>query len=759
MDFNLKSLAKELKPNERPTEDIGDLRHRSMMEAIAPYAKPVVVNQKNLTPVYVDYKTRNTKMVLVLCPEWSPYMPPFSLARLSGVAKAAGYETHIMDLNVKAYNAFRDDWWPNQKIPFRLWNPASSWHWLGDSYMNDIHPVLEPILSEAVDKIIEMNPEVVGFSVYYISEEPTKWMCQEIKRRAPHILIAVGGPNVHKHWFDIQPYYDYVIVGEGEQNLLVMLDEIEEGWIPTEPRILTQPENQRININGLPMPDYESIDFSLYEVPNGVNSEISRGCTAKCTFCEETHFWKYRQRQAVDLITEIEWLYYNKGTDIIWFIDSLINGNVNELRAFALALKEKGLKVRFTGYARHDGRMDLAYLQDLADGGCIMFNFGCESASQKVLDDMHKGVTIQEMEQNLIDCKKVGIWAATNWIVAFPTEDFQDYSDTMTFMWRMRDNNINNMGLGVGYGLGPETIVGQNPHAYNVSFHKYQGHWITKDLAMGGPHVMMRVKLIHMWLDYFRGCTEVPIGYPVRESLHQEHYRIILNNPDLRKEMLYEKFDYNIIPPVADDNPFANQLVNEIWPFLRNLWRARGGFEAEIKFNPDIDLKEFGTQYGPAQFWATYKFKITDEGQWDADFDIKFEQVDNPLDDRPYPPEGRKGPFYAQDYSRAQSNTVKRARKLAKPTWSTDEGRSGQDFADLLDEEAHLNATIDFSFHLQWQGSGDWSDYEKYAVDVSSSKRDAMPEKETDTGTEVKSSISLDSITRMPSRKRDYIKI
>lgn len=741
MDFTLRSLAVDnLKPKERPTEDVADARHRSMMEAIAPYAKPTV--QKNLTPVYVNYKTRNTKMVLVLCPEWSPYMPPFSLARLSGVAKAAGYETHIMDLNVQAYNAYKNDWRPNNKLPFRLWDPSASWHWLGSTYMNDIHPVLEPLLLEAVDKIMEMKPSVVGFSVYYISEEPTKWMCQEIKRRDPNVLIAVGGPNVHKYWFEIQPYYDYVIVGEGEQNLLVMLDEIEAGNRPTAARILTQPEGERININGLPMPDYESIDFSQYEVPNGVNSEISRGCTAKCTFCEETHFWKYRQRQAVDLVTEIEWLYYNKGTDIIWFIDSLINGNVKELRAFALALKTKNLKVRWTGYARCDGRMDLAYLQDLADGGCIMFNFGCESGSQKVLDDMDKGVTVQEMEQNFIDCKKVGIWCATNWIVGFPTEDYQDYSDTMTFMWRMRNNNVNNMGLGVGYGLGPETIVGQNPHRFNVSWHKYQGHWITKDLSMGGPHVMTRVKTIHMWLDFFANCTDVPVGYPIRYSLAKEHYKIQLNNANLQKEMYYEKFDYNIIPKVSEDNLFANKLVNEMWPFFRNLWRARGGYRAEVYFKPEIDLKEFGTQYGPGHYWATYKFQITDEGLWAADFDIKFEQIDNPLDDRKYPPEGRKGAFYAQDYSRAQSNTVKRARKLAKPTWSVEEGRSGQDFADLLDEEKHLNETVDFSFHLKWTGKGDWSDEEQYRVSVSNEKRDVLPEKETETGITVESNFT-----------------
>lgn len=745
MDFNLKSLAVDkLVPKEKPTEDIADARHRSMMEAIAPYAKKTV--QKNLTPVYVDYKTRKTKLVLVLCPEWSPYMPPFSLARLSGIAKSSGYETHIMDLNVKSYNEFINDWLPNKKLPFRLWDPSSSWHWLGDTYMNDIHPVLEPILSKAVDDIVAINPEVVGFSVYYISEEPTKWMCRELKRRLPNVKIAVGGPNVHKSWFKIERYYDYVVVGEGEANLLVLLEEVENGVNHPNPKVLNQPEDQRININGLPMPDYESIDFSQYELPNGINTEISRGCTAKCTFCEETHFWKYRQRQAVDLIDEIEWLYYNKGTDVIWFIDSLVNGNLKELRAFAKGVAAKGLKIKWTGYARCDGRMDLEYMKDLADGGCIMFNYGIESGSQKVLDDMAKGVTIAEMEQNFIDGKKVGIWAATNWIVGFPTEDFQDYADSMTLLWRMRNNNINNAGLGVGYGLGPETIVGQNPHKFNISWHKYQGHWITNDFKIGGTHVMIRVKTFHMFADYLRGCSEVPIGYPIRINLAKEHYKILLNNPKNIKEVEYENFDYNIIKP--NINPFADTLVNEMWPFFRMLWRTRGGYRAIIKFNPEIDLKEFGDQFGPGMFNAVYKFSITDDGKWQADFNINFEQVDNIFDDREPP---RKGPFYAQDYSRLQSNTTKRARKLAKPTWSDEKGRSGEDFMNLLDEEKMLNETIDFSFKLHWVESGDWSNYADYEVKVSDTTSVVIPEKEAMDKTEF---VSID-ISSIKQNKND----
>jgi hypothetical protein len=742
LDFNLRHLAtNELKPHEKPTEDVADARHRSMMDAIAPYAKPTV--QKNLTPVYVDYKTRDTKLVLVLCPEWSPYMPPFSLARLSGIAKSAGYETHIMDLNVLAYNAFRDDWWPNQKIPFRLWDPSASWHWLGDTYMRDIHPVLETILTDAVDKIIDMNPHVVGFSMYYISEEPTKWMCQEIKRRAPHIKIAVGGPNVHKSWFNVQPYYDYVVVGEGEINLLKVLEDVENKVSREEPLILTQPEDQRLNINNLPMPDYESIDFSLYELPNGVNSEISRGCTAKCTFCEETHFWKYRQRQAVDLITEVEWLYYNKGTDVIWFIDSLVNGNLKELRAFCKAVAAKGLKINWTGYARCDGRMDLEYFKDLKAGGCIMFNYGIESGSQKVLDDMDKGVTIAEMEANFKHGKEVGIWAATNWIVGFPTEDYQDYADSITLMWRMRNMNINNAGLGVGFGLGPETIVGQNTHKFNISAHKYQNHWITQDFTKGGTHVMTRVKTFHMFLDLMRGCSEVPISYPYRANLEKEHYSIIFDNPSLRREIEYEKFDYNIIK--ANINPFADALVNEMWPFFRMLWKCRGGYTAEVLFNPNIDLKEFGSQFGPGMYTATFKFKITEDGKWNADFYYNFEQVDNPYDDREPYPAGRKGAFYAQDYSRIQSNTAKRARRLARPGWSVDDGRSGHDFSDLLNEEAALNASIDFSFNYHYIGEGDWGNFKDYEVEISNSTNTTMPEKEAMTSAE---SISLPNINQ-----------
>jgi hypothetical protein len=177
------------------------------------------------------------------------------------------------------------------------------------------------------------------------------------------------------------------------------------------------------------------------------------------------------------------------------------------------------------------------------------------------------------------------------------------------------------------------------------------------------------------------------------------------------------------------------------------LWKIRGGYTAEIYFNPTIDNKEFGNSYGACLYTGVYKFKIDNEGRWEADFYTKFDQIDNPYDDRLPPPEGRKGPFYAQDYSRIQANTAKRARRLARPDWDIGEGRSGQDFSDLLNEEAALNASIDFSFEHSWQGTGHWGNFKEYEVEVSTVKKDIIPEKEAMSASEVKA-IPITAIKR-----------
>lgn len=700
-------IEEKPQPKKTDLQDLDD-KHKVMLNAIAPYAKPV---QKNLDRIsLVKESTKNSKVLLILMPEWAAMFPPFNIARLAAVSDAVGYQTRCLDLNVKSYNYLYDNYdlknlyngtrdpKLNEKLDYDPWDGAREWKWTGENYYDELHGLLNPFFSEFIDDIVDYAPDVIGFSVYYCNSEPTNWFANELKKRLPDSIFLMGGPDAHKDIREYDPVWNYVVRGEGEIIFLDILDEIEQGVRHTDIQFLSQPVNQRIDISAFPMPKYDDFDFNEYIIPNGVNSELSRGCTAKCTFCEETHFWKYRQRTAIDALTELKDLYYNKGSNVVWFIDSLVNGNLNELRAFCKGIIAAEMDIHWTGYGRCNGKMDLEYYQDLADSGCEAINYGVESGSQPVLDAIDKGVTVPEMEQNFKDGKITGVKAFTNWIMGFPTEEYDDAANTLTFLWRMRNQNISNISPGFGFGLGMNTVVGQNPGKFGVLDHKYLNGIITHDFKLSKFHILVRMKSFYVFIKNL--ITEERIVTPNRHNIDYKHMKLEFNNPNVQNELEYENFDYNIIK--ADISPFADSLINEIWVLLRMLWRARGGYKLTLLFDEDLDMIEYGDRNaGP--YWATHHFEITDEGKWKADFKYEFIQPEPELVEMP------RLPFFAQDYSRETVNPSIRARKIAKPGEWDFEGRTDEQFHELVEEEKWLNHNIDFSFKYAWQGEGDWS--------------------------------------------------
>lgn len=679
-----------------------DDRHQRMLQAIAPWAKKIP--QKNLTPVVVQPATRKTKLLLMLLPEWAHKFPPYNLARLGSVTRAAGYETHIWDINVAARRDFIKNDWP--KINYDPWDGMRDWHWMEPQYYEDLHQYMQPLLETYLEKISELKPDLIGFTLYYCNQAPTLWLAKQIKQRWPHIKIAVGGSATHPQYYRPDTEYDYVINGEGENLLLKLLEDIENGVEHDTPMTLRQPENEKMDLDKLPLPDYSFFDFSQYDIPNGVNSELSRGCTAKCTFCEETHFYRYRQRQASSVLKEVTYLYDTYGIDTFWFIDSLVNGNLKELRAFCKGIIAAGMNIHWTGYARCDGRMDLEYYNDLAESGCVALNYGCESGSQAVLDAIDKRVTVEEMEENFRNGKLTGVEAYTNWIVAFPTETLNDFADTMTMLWRNRNNNISVISPGQGFGVGLDTIVGQNLPKFGLSDIYYMRQWIRSDFTMGKLHRMMRVKTFNIFLDHL--VTEQPIAKSTRPELAKT-YNIEFVDPTRLNDIEYEKFDYDIIN--ANINPFANTALNEIWPLLRMLWRARGGYKAHIRFNEQEDYKEFGSNTA-CPFNAEFKFEISDLGEWTANFSWNFTQPDDP--------------WMIVDYTRDTTNASIRARRLARPDLEDPTNAfSEEEWYQKVQLKAQYEQ-IDLSFAHTWKGSGNWSKVKSFDTDENISLFTAM---------------------------------
>jgi BMFP domain-containing protein YqiC len=182
------------------------------------------------------------------------------------------------------------------------------------------------------------------------------WMAREFRKLIPGVTIIVGGANATQLKITDVGVADHVVSGEGELWFVRILENLEN---PTEeiPHICTQSKDQKIDLDSMPPADYSDMDISLYD-SRGISSEFSRGCTSNCVYCNETVFWKYRSRQADRVLDEIEIVYKQQNIQQVLFIDSLLNGNLRELRAFAEGLMERKIHISWGGYSRIDGKMD-----------------------------------------------------------------------------------------------------------------------------------------------------------------------------------------------------------------------------------------------------------------------------------------------------------------------------------------------------------------------------------------------------------------
>ena len=281
----------------------------------------------------------------------------------------------------------------------------------------------------------------------------------------------------------------------------------------------------------------------------------------------------------------------------------------------------------------------------------------------------------------------MGIEAFTNWIVGFPAEEHQDFYETLTLIWRNRNNNITDIAGGHGFTIPPDTIVGQASEQYGIIKAYYLNNWIKEDFTNSKLHRLVRVKTFNILLHYL--VTKLDMGCSGMRPTIESFYKLdVKNNTPL--EMEFESFDFNII---NTGNKFADSLMNEIWPLLRLFWKAQGAYDIEIIFDPTQDLNEFSDRLS-GNYTASYKFSIDENGKWDADFDCVYVQDDNA--------------WRYSDYSRADSVAASRARQLAEPesggksTWTMEKYKKHMA---LLDELTPL----DFSFKHKYTGNGIWN--------------------------------------------------
>lgn len=570
--------------------------------------------RKNLESIKYQTVTRKTNVVMCIMGCWGVYFPPYNIARLTALIREAGYRTKVFDFNVESYHALKP-----QGLD-KAWDSSNHYWWINE-YSIRLQSAYEELMQGYLERIIETKPDVVGFSVYDTNQQTSEYMARELKKRLPNVKIIFGGPNCHMPDYIPDPAVDHWVAGEGEQILIDFLDNIENNVPITERKLGSTYGDVRIDIDSLPVPDYSDYDFSQYTSSFGISAELSRGCVAKCSFCRETWFWKYRDRTSSSILDEIEYQAKTYGVNFIWFIDSLTNGNLKELRAFAKGVIERDLKIGWMGYARCDGRMDLDYYKDLKASGCVNLSYGIESGSQKVLDLMRKNIKISDVDSNLISAAEVGIFSHANWIVGAPAEDIQGMVDSYNLVWNHRAR-IGGLSPGVTLGDSKQTDYEFNRDRYNMSpwDRPFLGRWRSLDWSNTKIHRFIRLKLFMVWLKICKDHGIIENQQPREKTLKQ--YTLTYDDPNHTIDnVVYENFDYNIIQSGLGD--FANTAINEIWGFARMLWRAKGGFEFSINFDKDLDADEYGA-YLSDDYYATHWIKVDKDGNFEAKHTYKF---------------------------------------------------------------------------------------------------------------------------------------
>lgn len=181
-----------------------------------------------------------------------------------------------------------------------------------------------------------------------------------------------------------------------------------------------------------------------------LNMAGSKGCSFRCAWCAKP-IWgnRYQPREPEAVAAEMLWLKQDLAPDHVWFADDIFGFRADWVRRFATALKAGGGGVPFTIQTRAD-LITEAMADALREAGCQEAWIGAESGSQRVLDAMHKGTTVEELHIARRRLGERGIRVGFFIQLGYLGEEIEDLHATRALIEATRPDDI---GVSVAYPL------------------------------------------------------------------------------------------------------------------------------------------------------------------------------------------------------------------------------------------------------------------------------------------------------------------
>lgn len=311
---------------------------------------------------------------------------------------------------------------------------------------------------ECLDKIINKKPDLIGIGVLSAYRFIAKEIIEYLKERLPDIPIVVGGIHPTHRYKELLDYgADFAVVGEGDDTIVELTKCLERkcrdlqnikglAYSENGEVIFTGARPDSTNLDRLPYPAYHLVNYEAY-----LNTRIfairghyikssyvftGRGCPGRCIFCF-TSGEKMRFRNIYSIVDEIEWQNKVYNLEGMYILDDLFTISESRVIDFCEEVMRRKLKLKFACQCRVKPFTE-KMAEFMKKAGFIQLEFGVESGSQRVLDGLDKGITVEDIEKAFDLSRKHRLIIFANILIGSPNELREDIEATKRLLRKIK---------------------------------------------------------------------------------------------------------------------------------------------------------------------------------------------------------------------------------------------------------------------------------------------------------------------------------
>ncbi|MFH1510498.1 MAG: radical SAM protein [Candidatus Woesearchaeota archaeon] len=309
----------------------------------------------------------------------------------------------------------------------------------------------------------ELGMETILVGVTAMTGSQLTYVIEFVKKVRSIAKVPVVWGGGHASVFPEQTirseHADIVVAGEGEETILELAWKLKEGstikdvqgiWHKENGQVRKNPERQFIEMDMLPKIPYDLINPEKYIFKTSYASRnfelcTSRGCTHGCKFCYNlcVNRQKWRAKSAERVVAELKNLVQNFDIDGLNWRDDNFFTDKKRVEEICRLMIQEGLLVKWHADARVDyfDSYDDDFINLMKKAGLRRLTLGVESGSQRILDQMKKDITTEQVLRVNEKLKKHRIQCMYHFSFGYPKETMDDARQTVILIDKLLKNN------------------------------------------------------------------------------------------------------------------------------------------------------------------------------------------------------------------------------------------------------------------------------------------------------------------------------